>query len=108
MLCPSCGSDSKVYDSRPNHRSIWRRRECLACKFRWSTFEVVHESGMAPYPMCTVKGCFLPKYQNSVHKYGRCKKHQRQHQNKLRSTERRLAKRRQTDKIKRMRGANHG
>ncbi len=44
MKCPSCGyPDSKVVDSRPvaDGGSIRRRRECLSCQKRFTTFEVV-------------------------------------------------------------------
>lgn len=44
MKCPSCGHpDSKVIDSRPvaDGGSIRRRRECLSCQKRFTTFEVV-------------------------------------------------------------------
>ena len=43
MKCPYCGfSESKVVDSRPaDEGSIRRRRECLACKMRFTTYEVV-------------------------------------------------------------------
>lgn len=44
MKCPFCGYlDSKVVDSRPaeDGASIRRRRECLACKKRFTTFEVM-------------------------------------------------------------------
>ena len=44
MRCPSCGAgDSKVIDSRPveEGNSIRRRRECLACQKRFTTFEVL-------------------------------------------------------------------
>jgi transcriptional repressor NrdR len=42
MKCPACGYlDSKVVDSRPTDGSIRRRRECLACKKRFTTYEVV-------------------------------------------------------------------
>lgn len=46
MRCPSCGcADSKVIDSRPVEESgsIRRRRECLNCLFRFTTYEVVEE-----------------------------------------------------------------
>ena len=42
MRCPSCGSlDTQVKDSRPTEDSavIRRRRVCLACNFRFTTFE---------------------------------------------------------------------
>ena len=44
MKCPYCGTnDSKVIDSRPAEegRTIRRRRECLACKKRFTTYEVI-------------------------------------------------------------------
>ncbi|MBE6683101.1 MAG: transcriptional repressor NrdR [Ruminococcaceae bacterium] len=42
MKCPSCGhSESKVIDSRPSSdgSSIRRRRECLECQKRFTTYE---------------------------------------------------------------------
>jgi transcriptional regulator NrdR family protein len=42
MQCPKCRkTKSKVIDSRPakDKLSIWRRRECLACSTRFTTFE---------------------------------------------------------------------
>lgn len=44
MKCPACGcADSKVIDSRPveEGNSIRRRRECLACQKRFTTFEII-------------------------------------------------------------------
>ncbi len=44
MKCPSCGfPESKVVDSRPieDGSSIRRRRECVSCGKRFTTFEVV-------------------------------------------------------------------
>ncbi|MBR6709344.1 MAG: transcriptional repressor NrdR [Clostridia bacterium] len=44
MKCPSCGfAESKVIDSRPIEEgaSIRRRRECMSCGKRFTTFEVV-------------------------------------------------------------------
>ncbi|MBE6872164.1 MAG: transcriptional regulator NrdR [Ruminococcaceae bacterium] len=44
MKCPFCGAlDSKVIDSRPTEEfsSIRRRRECLVCQKRFTTFEIV-------------------------------------------------------------------
>lgn len=40
MLCPQDGSESKVIDSRErSDRGVRRRRECLACGHRWTTYE---------------------------------------------------------------------
>src|SRR5436189_5607496 len=44
MRCPNCGSlDTQVKDSRPTEDSsvIRRRRVCLSCNFRFTTFERV-------------------------------------------------------------------
>ena len=44
MKCPYCGeSESKVIDSRPadDGERIRRRRECLTCQKRFTTYEVV-------------------------------------------------------------------
>ena len=42
MRCPKCGcEESKVVDSRPseNNDSIRRRRECIQCGYRFTTYE---------------------------------------------------------------------
>lgn len=47
MRCPTCGfEESKVVDSRPGEDNsfIRRRRECLSCKFRFTTYERLGES----------------------------------------------------------------
>ena len=42
VKCPECGyEDSKVIDSRPADNKIRRRRECLQCKCRFTTYEIV-------------------------------------------------------------------
>lgn len=42
MKCPFCGfDDSKVVDSRPADNRIRRRRECIKCRARFTTYEVV-------------------------------------------------------------------
>ncbi|MBQ9117481.1 MAG: transcriptional repressor NrdR [Clostridia bacterium] len=45
MKCPICGfPDSKVVDSRPtDEASIRRRRECLECHKRFTTYEIINE-----------------------------------------------------------------
>ena len=53
MKCPYCGfSESKVIDSRPAEEgaSIRRRRECLSCAKRFTTYETVES-----LPMVVVK-----------------------------------------------------
>lgn len=40
MLCPVCrGAETRVIDSRDDENAVRRRRECLACKHRFTTFE---------------------------------------------------------------------
>ena len=44
MKCPFCGfSESKVIDSRPTEdgTAIRRRRECLKCQKRFTTYEII-------------------------------------------------------------------
>lgn len=53
MKCPYCGfHDSKVVDSRPaeDRDSIRRRRECLGCGKRFTTYEIVES-----LPMIVIK-----------------------------------------------------
>jgi transcriptional repressor NrdR len=49
MKCPSCGNfEDKVIDSRlsTEGNSIRRRRECLKCERRFTTYEHIEESGL--------------------------------------------------------------
>ena len=49
MRCPRCGSrDDKVIDSRQSRdaSSIRRRRECLNCKYRFTTYEEIERSDL--------------------------------------------------------------
>ena len=44
MKCPFCGyTESRVIDSRPAEEgaTIRRRRECLACQKRFTTYEII-------------------------------------------------------------------
>ena len=53
MKCPYCGyAESKVIDSRPAEEgsTIRRRRECIACQKRFTTYEV-----MERLPLVVVK-----------------------------------------------------
>jgi transcriptional repressor NrdR len=53
MRCPYCGySESKVIDSRPAEEgtTIRRRRECLSCQKRFTTYEI-----MERMPLVVVK-----------------------------------------------------
>lgn len=47
MNCPFCGfQDSKVIDSRDVDNGIRRRRECLKCEVRFTTYERLQPAGL--------------------------------------------------------------
>ena len=49
MRCPKCGcQDDKVIDSRASREgaTIRRRRQCLGCGFRFTTYEEVERGGL--------------------------------------------------------------
>lgn len=47
MCCPYCGTDeSRVVDSRAADDGIRRRRECLACSARFTTYERIEAAGV--------------------------------------------------------------
>lgn len=60
MECPNCGhAETKVIDSRPHddNKSIKRRRECLECGYRFSTFERME---LQPLIVIKADGSFEP------------------------------------------------
>ena len=53
MKCPACGyTENKVIDTRPvdDDKSVRRRRECLRCQFRFTTYETIETT-----PLMVVK-----------------------------------------------------
>lgn len=49
MRCPKCGcQDDKVIDSRASREgaTIRRRRECIGCGYRFTTYEEVERAGL--------------------------------------------------------------
>jgi transcriptional repressor NrdR len=49
MRCPKCGcQDDKVIDSRASREgaTIRRRRECLKCAYRFTTYEEIERGGL--------------------------------------------------------------
>ncbi len=47
MKCPHCGyNDSKVLDSRDVDDGVRRRRQCLSCDSRFTTYERIQKSGL--------------------------------------------------------------
>jgi transcriptional repressor NrdR len=49
MRCPKCGcQDDKVIDSRASREgaTIRRRRECLKCRYRFTTYEEIERGGL--------------------------------------------------------------
>jgi len=60
MRCPFCGAvDDKVIDSRASNEQmvIRRRRECLACSRRYTTYERIEE---APFRVVKKDGSRVP------------------------------------------------
>lgn len=45
MNCPQCGAEnnSLVINSRPHPLFVKRRRECLTCGYRFTTYEVIEK-----------------------------------------------------------------
>ena len=46
MECPYCSGNSKVTDKRKSPGGIRRRRECLNCKKRFTTYEKIGKSDL--------------------------------------------------------------
>jgi transcriptional repressor NrdR len=49
MRCPKCGcQDDKVIDSRASREgaTIRRRRECVGCNYRFTTYEEIERAGL--------------------------------------------------------------
>ena len=44
MNCPTCHQETKVIDSRLDERSVRRRRECIGCTSRFTTYERIELS----------------------------------------------------------------
>ena len=66
MKCIFCGHDnSKVIDSRATieNNSIRRRRECLVCKKRWTTYETVED---CPIMVIKKNGSIQPFDKNKI------------------------------------------
>ncbi len=40
MTCPVCDSETHVYDSRTKLDSVYRRRKCLSCDYKFTTIEI--------------------------------------------------------------------
>lgn len=43
---PCTHTDSAVVDSRPSGRAIRRRRKCVSCGYRWTTYERPEDSSV--------------------------------------------------------------
>jgi transcriptional repressor NrdR len=44
MVCPQCADrETQVIDSRDTHDGVRRRRECLSCKHRFTTYERIEQ-----------------------------------------------------------------
>ena len=67
MRCPNCESeDLKVLDSRSQPYTIKRRRMCLSCSYRFTTFERIEKR----YPMIRKKDDTLEQYSSQKIRLG--------------------------------------
>ena len=41
MKCPSCGYDTKVFDTKRNDKTVMRKRKCLKCGLNFCTKEII-------------------------------------------------------------------
>ena len=69
MPCPYCGEDSQVIDSRETSNSVRRRRECLDCGSRFTTYERIE----APALYIIKKDQRLEKFNREKLVSGLCK-----------------------------------
>lgn len=44
MNCPSCHSSTTVIDSRAKPDTVYRRRRCDSCDFRFTTWELSEQA----------------------------------------------------------------
>ena len=49
MECPICQSKTKVVNSRKTSRGTYRRRECVECLTRFSTYEIAMVNSIDKY-----------------------------------------------------------
>ena len=67
MRCPNCESEElKVLDSRSQPHTIKRRRMCLSCSYRFTTFERIEKR----YPMIRKKDGSLEQYSSQKIRLG--------------------------------------
>jgi hypothetical protein len=105
MICPKCQGESAVIDSRPVRLSIRRRRKCLSCPYRWSTFEVMFlGEDQYPYRVCKVMvdGHRCHKPAQAKNGAAMCQKHFAAYQRKFFRGEAYNQKRRKRRKMKGM------
>lgn len=66
MTCPDCGAETKVVDSRTtSNNHIRRKRECLTCKKRHTTYEFYREEVILPADLKWL-GAELKKFCNLI------------------------------------------
>ena len=56
MICPKCKGKSKVRSSRPQGQTTRRFRECLRCKHRYNTVEILEVMEAVKKPAPSLKG----------------------------------------------------
>lgn len=56
MKCPVCQSDTKVIDSRNHIKGTCRRRECLDCLTRFTTYEKIEMKSLDKHLLARLGG----------------------------------------------------
>lgn len=62
MLCPKCGGQSTVIDSRMISGTVRRRRECEQCGHRFSTEETLYKFQRVDKPI--ILGDMITQFMN--------------------------------------------
>ena len=62
MTCPKCNEKTRVIDTIPDEDSVARRRECVACGYRFSTIEIDKDL----YERTVKHNDFSAKYKSKV------------------------------------------
>ena len=68
MICPKCGGLLEVLDTRYRRYRLWRRRNCMGCGYRFSTYELIkpHRGMMKSIANLAVEHIFKGKQKFTV------------------------------------------
>lgn len=71
MICPKCGAEMRVVDSRPiEANSVRRRRACEECQYRLTTYEITQEQLGRFNRIERERGKILNTMEELISKYG--------------------------------------